>query len=196
MNIEIDGSYAFSLQLALIAGLKVGQELSEEQVAKLQAADVVEKAYERSLNYLSYRPRSADELRQYLLRHSVEEQAIGQVLERLRRARLIDDGAFAQYWVENREAFRPRGHWLLSGELRQKGVGREAIEAALADVDEAASARRAAESAMRRYAGRDREGFIKGMMGFLQRRGFPYGLAREATERCWEAIQPDSESAS
>lgn len=58
VNIYIDDEYAFSVQAILAARLMVGQELSKDQITELRAADTIEKAYERALNYLSYRPRS------------------------------------------------------------------------------------------------------------------------------------------
>ncbi len=191
VNVYIDDEYAFSLQAILAARLTVGQELSESQVAEFKAADAIEKAYERALSYLSYRPRSEEEIRRYLAKRSLSDEEIDQVVGRLKRARFVDDRAFAEFWVENREAFRPRGSWALRGELRQKGVSPETIEAALDGLDERESAMRAASSAVRRYRLQERDEFYRHLMGFLQRRGFSYGIARTVTEHCWSEIQSE-----
>jgi regulatory protein len=195
-NIFLDGEYAFSLQKVLAAELTQGQELTPPAIAELQARDATERAYERALRYLAYRPRSEQEVRRYLTDKSVEPDAAEQVIRRLRRVRLIDDEAFAEFWVENREAFRPRGAWALRSELRQKGVSSHVIESALDDLDEHDSAMRAAEQALRRYARLDRDTFFRRMMGYLQRRGFAYGVSRQVTEHCWaqaEQSQGDPE---
>ena len=194
VNIYIDDEYAFSLQAILAARLTVGQELSEAQVAELRASDVVEEAYERALNYLSYRPRSEDEIRRYLAKRSLSDGEIDQVVDRLKRARLLDDGAFAEFWVENREAFRPRGRWALRGELRQKGVPPAIVEAALEGLDERDSAMRAASLAVPRYRQQERDDFYRHLMGFLQRRGFSYGIARSVTEHYWSVIESEREA--
>jgi regulatory protein len=193
VNIDLDGEYAFSLQTILAARLTVGQDLSAQQIEQLQAADVVEKALERALGYLSYRPRSTDEIRRYLGKRALEPEAIEQVIQRLERAGLVDDRQFAYFWVENRETFRPRGAWALRAEMRQKGIAEPVISAALDDLDERASAMRAAEPAARRYRRQEKDDFWRHLMGFLQRRGFPYGVAREVTEHYWEQVQSDSE---
>jgi regulatory protein len=193
VNIDLDGEYAFSLQTILAARLTVGQDLSAQQIEQLQAADVVEKALERALGYLSYRPRSTDEIRRYLGKRALEPEAIEQVIQRLERAGLVDDRQFADFWVENRETFRPRGAWVLRAEMRQKGIAEPVISAALDDLDERASAMRAAEPAARRYRRQEKDDFWRHLMGFLQRRGFPYGVAREVTEHYWEQVQSDSE---
>lgn len=194
LNIELDGEYAFSLQATLATRLTVGQELTETQIEQLRADDVIEKAYDRALGFLSFRPRSADEIRRYLLKRSLEPDAIDQIIGRLEKARLVNDREFAEFWVENRETFRPRGAWALRAELRQKGVAEPVIEAALDDLDEQESAMRAAESAARRYGRQDRDDFYRHMIGYLQRRGFPYGTSRKVTEHYWEQVQSEQDS--
>jgi len=194
VNIYIDDEYAFSVQAILAARLMVGQELSKDQITELRAADTIEKAYEQALNYLSYRPRSEDEIRRYLAKRALSDGEIDQVVGRLKRARFLDDRAFAEFWVENREAFRPRGSWALRGELRQKGVSPETIEAALEGLDEMDSAMRAASPAIRRYRQQERDDFYRHLMGFLQRRGFSYSIARTVTEHYWSEIQSERDA--
>lgn len=193
-NVYLDGEYAFSLHKLLAARLAVGQELSEQEIQQLQAQDLVEKAYERALRYLAYRPRSEREIRQYLQKKAVDSQTVDAVVARLRRVHLIDDVAFANFWIENREAFRPRGTWMLRGELRQKGVASEVIEQALSQHDEEQSAFMAGERAMRRYRTLDRDTFYRRMLGYLQRRGFTYSLARRVTDHYWSSISEDRKS--
>ena len=84
-------------------------------------------------------------MRTHLQRKAFDEETIEQVLAYLNGLELLDDVAFAQYWVEQRETFRPRSRYALGQELRQKGISREIVAAALEEVDETAAARRAAE---------------------------------------------------
>jgi regulatory protein len=169
--------------------LHLGQELDEGQVAALKRRDLIEWTYERTLHFISFRPRSEQEVRRYLARREVDEDVIGQVLERLLRANLVNDADFARYWVENRAAFRPRGAWALRAELRAKGVSAEVIESEVADVDEAAGARQAAERVLARYAALDQDTFARRMMGYLQRRGFGYGVCRELVATLWQQVE-------
>ena len=68
VNVYVDGAYGFPLDLAVVltSGLKNGQQLSDEEIGHLTAADDVEKAYNRAVNLLSYRPRSVAEVRRSL----------------------------------------------------------------------------------------------------------------------------------
>ena len=99
---------------------------------------------------------------------------------------LLDDVAFASYWVEQRETFRPRSRFALGQELRQKGISREVVEAVLAEVDDTAAARRAVEKRANRWAGLPEDAFKEKVAGYLQRRGFTYEVIKETLEKNWQ----------
>ena len=139
VNVYLDGEYAFGLARITAAWLQIGQQLSDEKIAQLKAQDSHEAAYQKALGFLDYRPRSSAEVRKNLEKHGYDPEVIEQVLERLGRSGLVNDGQFAQTWVDNRSEFRPRGRRLLSMELRQKGLDDEAIETALSGLDEEAA---------------------------------------------------------
>ncbi|MBC7232066.1 MAG: RecX family transcriptional regulator [Chloroflexi bacterium] len=185
VNVYLDGEYAFGLHALLAAPLKVGQSLSPEEIEQLRERDALEVAYERALDFLSYRPRSRAEVEAYLQRHRVPDPTIQGVIERLSTAGLLDDEAFARYWVENREAFRPRGQRLLRFELRRKGVPDVVVEEAIEAVDEAESAYRAARDRARQLSHLDYQIFYRRLSGFLQRRGFDYEVVKETVKRLW-----------
>jgi regulatory protein len=193
VNVYLDGDYAFAVQEIIAGTLCVGQELSEEQVAELQGRDLAEAAYERVLNYLSYRPRSRAEVQSYLKRRRVPEELIPALLERLENVALLDDDAFARYWVENRESFRPRGLRSLRYELRGKGVADSTVSKVLTELDESESAYRAAEPRARRLEQVDYATFRRRLDGFLQRRGFNYDVVKEVVERLWREIHNPEE---
>ncbi len=182
VNVYLDGEYAFSLGAQLAAELQEGSFISAAELHELQRRDSFANAYKRALDYLAYRPRSRNELSDYLRGKRVPERIIEEVLGGLAREELVDDLAFAQYWVENRERFRPRSRALLSYELRRKGLDEEVISEALIAVDEEESARRAAHQRASRYIRLDEKSFRQKMGQFLRRRGFTYRLIQEAVD--------------
>ena len=192
-NVYIDGDYAFSLQKTIAAKLRVGQVLTRDEVQSLQAEDAAEMAYERCLRYLSYRARSTEEVRRYLRRKQVPEDVAERVIERLERAHLLDDAAFAREWVENRETFRPRSKFALKMELREKGVASRFTEEAIEGLDERASAMRAADRQAQRLSRYDWATFRKRLLGYLARRGFDYGIARGVIEELWARYGPEGD---
>ena len=187
-NVHLDGEFAFGLAAITAAWLKVGQPLSDEKIAELRAGDEHEAAYEKALRYLGYRPRSEAELRRHLKEKGIEGETAEGVLARLKRAGLADDDSFARFWVENREAFRPRGKRAVAAELRQRGVSREAIEVAVAEVNEEEAAWKAASDRARRLKGRSWPEFRAKLGGFLARRGFNYETISPVVRRAWQEM--------
>jgi len=177
-NLYLDGEFAFGIAESLAVRLHVGEWLADEQVAALQAEDEIERARERALAYLTPRPRSEAEVRRYLIGKGFSAEAVEQVLERLRGVGLVDDLAFARFWVENRLRFRPRGRRGLWHELRQKGIDEATLEAALADYDEVEAARRFAEGEWHRLASQPEALRRRRLSERLARRGFTYETIR------------------
>ncbi len=191
INLFIDGEFAFGLAEITAAYLRIGQTLSPADIDKLQSADQLEKAKETAIRYIEYRPRSITETRRHLFKKEYPEPIILQVLERLEAVKLLDDAAFARYWVEQRETFKPRSKFALQQELRQKGVDRNLIDEAVAEVDEFAAAKKAAEPKARNWHTMPEPQFRKKLGGFLQRRGFSYAIVREITDALWDEFHSE-----
>lgn len=189
VNVYLDGDFAFGLAVIEAVRLKVGQELNDDEIARLQMRDEVERACERALNFLSYRPRSEAEVRRNLRKKSIEDEVIEAAIERLTRTGLLDDQEFARYWVENRLQFNPRGLRGLRYELRQKGVADSVVADALADVDVEAAARKAAEAGARRLAHLEARDFRRKLQAYLSRRGFSYTVIKPLIEELWEEMR-------
>lgn len=185
VNIHLDGEYAFGLAQIVAAWLKVGQDLTEDKIASLQADDARERAYQQALLYLSYRTRSESEIRQNLRKHELPEDVIEHTLSRLREARLADDEKFASAWVENRNTFRPRSRRALAVELRQKGLSDEAAQSALSAVDDEVLAYEAGLKKVNRFRDLEWVEFRRKLSEFLARRGFPYSVVAPVVSRLW-----------
>jgi regulatory protein len=188
VNVYLDGQFAFGLAAIEAARLRVGQTLGDDEIARLQRQDQVERAYERALNFLSYRPRSEAEVRRNLRKNGVEDEVVEVAIERLARTGMLDDREFARYWVENRLQFNPRGARALGHELRQKGVPASIIAGALAGFDEEAAARQASEAGARRLAHLEPGAFRRRLGAYLARRGFSYAVIAPLVEEMLDAV--------
>ena len=194
MNIHLDGEYAFGVARITAAWLKIGEELSDEKIAKLLVEDAREWAYQQALLFLSYRARSEKEIRQNLRKHEMPEEVIEETIERLRKAGLANDNEFAQAWVENRSTFRPRSRRALAMELRQKGLDDETVHSAVSGVDEEALAYEAAQKRLGRLTGLEWNEFRKKLSEFLARRGFPYSVIAPIVTRLWSETHTDDQA--
>jgi regulatory protein len=194
VNIYLDGEFAFGLARITAAWLKVGQDLSDEKIAKLQVDDARERAYQQAMLYLSYRARSESEIRQNLRRHEFPEDVIEETLEKLRGDGLANDNQFAATWVENRSTFRPRSRRALTMELRQKGLDDETARSAVAGVDEQALAYDAARKRIGRLKALEWNEFRRKLSEFLARRGFPYEVIAPTVSRIWNEAHEEKHS--
>ncbi|HJS20145.1 MAG TPA: RecX family transcriptional regulator [Anaerolineales bacterium] len=193
VNIHLDGEFAFGLARIVAAWLRVGQELSEEKIEELQAADARERAFQQAMLFLSYRARSESEIRRNLRKHEIPETVIEQTLERLRQDGLANDTEFASAWVENRNTFRPRSRRMMALELRQKGLDDEAIQSAVENVDDEASAYEAAQKRAVRFKGLEWNDFRRKLSEFLARRGFSYSVIAPVVTRVWNELHTDEQ---
>jgi regulatory protein len=191
VSVFLDGRFAFGLPAIVAAGLRKGQTLSDAEIESLQEEGTVESGYHKALDFLSYRPRSRAEVETYLQKRGFPETRAEAIIERLERAGLLNDAAFAQFWVENRERFRPRGPRALRYELQSRGVSDEIIERVLALLDVSDGAYRSASKKACQLGQLDRQTFVRKVVEYLARRGFDYEVAREAAERHWTELRAD-----
>jgi regulatory protein len=187
--VYLDGGYAFGLARITAAWLQVGQELSDEKISQLLAADGAETAFQKALRFLENRPRAEAEVRRRLREHQVSDEVIEPVIEKLRSSGLIDDTRFAKEWVENRSTFRPRGRRALTMEMRQRGVPAETIQEAVAELDETALALQAARKQARKLQDLEWPDFRRKLSGFLVRRGFSYATIAPVVTQTWNDLE-------
>jgi regulatory protein len=188
VKIFLDGKFAFSLEaeVAIKQGLGVEQELSEGDIKTLTKADLFHRCLNAALHYLSYRPRSEAELRQRLYRRGFDGDNVEAAINKLREQGLANDMAFAEFWKDNRQSFRPRSRWLTKLELRQKGVSENIIDQVVADVDDKDNAYRAAIAKAHSLPTTDYHDFRLRLGEYLKRRGFSYGVISHTVERVWQ----------
>lgn len=151
VNIFVDGRYDFSLDLAQVVDfrLKVGSNVTNEQLEEYRKASEFGKLYQRSLEYVLRRPRSIKELRDHLrltrrkrqVKNRLSEQKlplfsdcdIENVIERLKQKGYLDDEKFAKYYVENYHVSQGISYRRLVEELRKKGLSTEQIQQATSE---------------------------------------------------------------
>lgn len=197
VSVFVDGEFRMGLsaEIALAAGLCVGDTVNEARLADLDRRDRAWQAREAALRLLAVRPRSAAELARRLRMKGYEPEIGEEVIARLRELGMVDDAAFAGTLVRDRVRLRPQGARRLASELRAKGVDDETARAAIRETmageetDERELARRAAEK-WRPRPGEEPARARRRLHGFLARRGFDAEVIREILD---EAAPADAE---
>lgn len=189
-RLYIDGAYVFSIsvEVALKKKLRIGMEISENQIETLREDDEICRCKESAFRLLDFRARSEKELRDRLARKGFGLEVIGKTMEGLKASRLIDDVEFGRQWAESRQNFRPQSAFLTRRELKDKGLSEEAIAQAVENYDDYENALSAARPRAMKYTGIEYPIFQRRIGSFLQRRGFGYGVIKPIINKLWKEV--------
>lgn len=180
-NVYVDDKFSFSLgrlDLGLL-DLKISQEFSKRALQELITKSQSSKAYNRAIHYLSFRPRSISEVKDYLLKKDFNDQVVEQTITKLQQLALLDDEKFIEVWVSSRNQLKPRSKLQLRHELQAKKIDKELIAQALADISDSEELnliKKVIASKKRQPKYQDKQK----LLAYLLRQGFSYNLIKQA----------------
>lgn len=157
-------------------------------------ADPVAVAREIALRQLTVRARTRTELARALAKRKVPTEVAQTVLDRLTEVGLIDDAMFARDWLESGSR-RNKSRRALAVELSEKGVARDIIDQALAELESDTDhlvALAFAERKARSLRGLDHQVAYRRLAGALARRGFAASVVAEVVR---EVLAQDDDQA-
>lgn len=188
-SVFLDGEFAFGVhqQLILEYDLHEGRALTLDEQKAITQADGVMKAKAAALDYIAYRPRTEQEVRQKLQKKEHSDIVADQVIERLYELGYLDDAAYAREYVRGRLASKGYGPVRLRQELKKRGVNDHLIEDALHDLlDEEDTLEAAREHARTKWDRLDPDEDVRKrrrkLTGYLRRRGFTFDTIRRVTD--------------
>jgi len=188
-NLFLDGKFAFSLPAEALAkaGLHPDQEIPQTKVEELIRESELALVFDKVLKFLSFRPRSEFEIKEYLLKKNVGEETRKLVIVKLKQLKLIDDEAFARWWLEQRSVFRPTGARLVKYELRRKGVAEETVSSLLAETRPRAADALLAEKLIQKKLARlknlPEKELKQKLYASLSQKGFAFEVIEEAVAK-------------
>lgn len=142
------------------------------------------KIYDLTLRFLSFRPRSESEIKNFLQKHHATEKQKDIITSKLKKLNLINDENFMKWWIEQRQTFKQKGTRAIKIELRQKGISDDLIEKILEEQKEKGGitdlelAKKAAQKKYPYYKNLPRNEFYIKMGRFLVSRGFDWEIAK------------------
>ncbi|MFH0173880.1 recombination regulator RecX [Streptomyces cacaoi] len=160
------------------------------------SGDPAERARAICLRLLTGTPRTRKQLADALRKREIPDDVAEEVLSRFEEVGLINDGAFADAWVESRHHGRGLARRALAQELRTKGVDSELIEEAVGRLDseqEEETARELVARKLRSTRGLDRDKRLRRLAGMLARKGYPEGMALRVVRQALEEEGQDTE---
>jgi len=192
-NIFLDGHFAFGIEAESLIKhkLKAGQNLSQEEIKGIIKENKLGNLVNKSLNFLSYRPRSQKEVEDYLAKKiaAAEEikfsqakasSLVPEVIAKLKKYKYINDYDFAKWWFESRLKSNPKGPRLIEMELRGKNIDGLIIEKVLKSFSNQKSvALKSLEKKLPRFKKLPEMEFKKKVYAHLLSRGFELEIIQE-----------------
>lgn len=146
--------------------------------------EITQKLYDKALRFLSFRPRSTFEIQAFLKKHQASVDQEKEILKKLKDLNFLNDEEFVNWWIDQRQTFKPKGLRVIKIELKQKGIAKDMVEKVIGGNQEklekleTAQAKTLAQKRATRYQNLPREEFIAKMERFLLSRGFDWDLTK------------------
>jgi len=145
------------------------------------------KAFEMALGYLSRRPRSILEIKEYLLKKLFSPLVAEDVVQRLCTKNYLNDRIFAENHLENRKRNKPKSLFAFRCELKNKGIHPAVIDELLEDYDDLELASLAVKPKVRLWQHLDQEPLKKKVFGFLRYRGFRFSVIQSVWQQIFDS---------
>ena len=139
--------------------------------------------------YLSYRPRSEGEIRQWLRKRGFPAEVTETAITKLREQNLSNDLVFAQFWKDNRLSFRPKSRRLIERELRDRRVAADIVEQVTKDIDDEDTAYKLGSGRLASLTHLDYPAFYRRLSSYLAYRGFSYEVIKRTVSILWKERQ-------
>src|SRR6185437_4153914 len=189
-EVFVDGESIATLSLDAIErlALHTGTPITEPLARRAQAAEAALHTFDRAANMLAARPRAARDLERLLLRKGEPAAHVAAAIAHLTAMGALDDARFARQFIRSKLAGAGLSRRRLQSELWRRGVAREVIDAAIAEVmvedevDESAQITEVAAKKLRTLRSLDPATARRRLYAFLARRGYESAAIRRVMD--------------
>lgn len=165
--------------------------------------DNFEKLLNRSYNFLSFRPRSEKEVRDYLNKkiksqksnlkndpdnEKANKDMIYSIIEKLKEQKFLDDIEFTKWFIEQRSKIKPKALKFIIFELKQKGIDKEIVGKVIDDkefltVSDFDKALELGKKRIERYRNEEPKKRYEKLVRFLASKGFDWGIIKKVIDQ-------------
>jgi regulatory protein len=189
-EILVDGKVVATLSLDGIErlGLRIGTSYSEPLANRVTIEAAALHTFDRALAMLAARPRAARDLERVLVRKGEPAEHVAAAVQRLVAMGILDDAQFARQFIRAKISGAGLSRRRLQSELWRRGVARDVIDDALAEVmsedevDEDAQIAEVAARKLRTLRSADPAVARRRLYAFLARRGYDSSAIRRVMD--------------
>lgn len=189
-EIFVDDAVVATLSLDGIErlGLRTGVAYTEALANRVAAEAAALHTFDRALAMLAARPRAARDLERMLVRKGELAEHVASAIVRLIALGALDDAQFARQFIRTKIAGAGLSRRCLQSELWRRGVARDVIDGALAEVlredevDEDAQIAQVAAKKLRTLRSLDAATTRRRLYAFLARRGYDGSAIRRVID--------------
>ncbi len=107
------------------------KQISDDDLLLLEQLGNYSKLYSKTLNYISYKMRTEDEVVTYLEKKGCLEPYLSEIINKLKRLNYINDKMYADMYVKHQCDVNKKGPRLIQSELTKKNLNKEMINRSL-----------------------------------------------------------------
>ncbi len=150
-----------------------------------------EKVLQTAYKYLSYRSRTVNELRVYLIKKGFLQEQIAAVVSYLIDHSYLNDHRFCELYLEYHTRYKPKSKFAYRYDLRQKGINESVIDKALSIYDDQKLAIAAIEKRRHQWDNCDEAVFKKKALAHLNYKGFDWHSSLSALQAVTKGSHSD-----
>lgn len=135
VNVYLDGAYYCSLDLVTLVKnrLKIGMEISKEELVKIQYESEFQSCFDSALNFISVSQKTKKQIKDKLIQKGYLEEIVLKAIDKLIEYGYVNDSDYAEKYVNSYK--NQKGKKLIKLELLKKGVKEEDLSEFLDGVD-------------------------------------------------------------
>ena len=173
--------------------LSKGMEITEQELSEIQGYAQFSYGKNLALYHLSFKQRTAKEVKDYLTQHDIQPEIISQVLDNLKKDNWINDRKYANSFIQSNLLTGDKGAFVLKQKLSQKGISSTIIEEELNQFDFTELTDKVAEKLLKKHQGKlPSKALQDKLLQSLINKGFSYSQAKTAYQHL--EIEEDQEN--
>lgn len=191
-NIFLDGNFAFSASIEDVIknDLKVGRDISQDELDSIIEKCEFSKAYNYSLFLLNRKDYTSKEIINKLNKKSYSQVTINKVLDKLSSYGIINDEGYAIKYTKDSVNFKKSGIKKIQYNLLNKGIDRNIIENI--DIDQEVQFNNAYELSCRKLKTlKNKPNPKEKIYRFLLSKGYEYDLIKRVINKIFSNCECD-----